>query len=111
MNTEHGPLSDVNLRQARSYAFDYDAMIEVLEYADLMTRPAAPPGCRDTIPRCRSTAPTLRRREALAQSAYPNGGIKLTYVHVSGYDQQRRMGARVPRQRSSSLASSWRSGR
>ena len=36
MNTEHGPLTDVNLRKAVSYAFPYQGVLDVLEYADLL---------------------------------------------------------------------------
>ncbi len=90
LNTRHGPFADVELRKAVSYAFNYKAMLDAAGYADLMTG------------RCRTASsghnPQLqvyrtdlaKAREHLAKSKHPNGGIKLTMVHVSGLDQQRR---------------------
>jgi peptide/nickel transport system substrate-binding protein len=90
MNTENGPLRDVNLRRAVSYAFDYNAMLELAGYADLMTGPL-PTGIfgfdKDLkVPR----TDLAKAKEFLAKSATPSGGIKLTVMHVTGLEQQRR---------------------
>ncbi len=92
MNTAHGPLTDVNLRRAVSSAFDYEGMIDVLGYADLLHGPfpANLPGHNAAMEVYRTDME--RARDYLGQSAYPDGGIKLTYVYVSGYEQQRRIG-------------------
>ncbi len=39
MNTKHGPMADIELRKAVSYAFNYQAMLDAAGYADLMTGP------------------------------------------------------------------------
>ena len=39
MNTRHGPLADIELRKAISYAFNYQAMLDAAGYADLMVGP------------------------------------------------------------------------
>ena len=90
MNTENGPLKDVNLRRAVSYAFDYNAMLDLAGYADLMTGPL-PTGIfgfdKDLqVPR----TDLAKAKEFLAKSATPNGGFKLTIMHVTGLEQQRR---------------------
>src|SRR5262249_8870385 len=90
MNTENGPLKDVNLRRAISYAFDYKAMLELAGYADLMTGPL-PTGIFGfdndlKVPRM----DLAKAKEYMAKPANPNGGFKLTMTHVTGLEQQRR---------------------
>jgi peptide/nickel transport system substrate-binding protein len=92
MNTRHGPLEDINLRKAISYAFNYKAMEESSSYQQLMVGPL-PNGIFGHDPNL--TVPRMdldKAKEYLAKSASPNGGIKLTMVYVSGLEQQRRFG-------------------
>jgi peptide/nickel transport system substrate-binding protein len=90
MNTKHGPLADVNLRKAISYAFNYQAMLDSGGYAKLMTGPL-PDGIFGHDPSLQVYRTDLAKaKEFLAKSQYPNGGIKLTIAHVSGLEQQRR---------------------
>jgi peptide/nickel transport system substrate-binding protein len=90
MNTEHGPLADVNLRRALSYAFNYDAMLESAGYAQLMVGPL-PHGIFGHDPNLPVPRMDLAKaKEHLAKSKSPNGGIKLEMVHVTGLEQQRR---------------------
>lgn len=90
LNTAHGPLADVNLRKAISYATNYQAIIEAAGYADLMTGPL-PDGILGHDPDLEVYRTDLdKAREYLAQSAHPEGGITLRMVHVSGLEQQRR---------------------
>ena len=90
MNTRHGPFADIELRKAVSYAMNYQGMLDAAGYADLMTGPV-PNGILGhnanlAVPR----TDLARAKEHLAKSKHPNGGIKLTMVHVSGLEQQRR---------------------
>ena len=88
MNTAHGPLADINLRKAISYAFNYQGMLDSAGYSQLMNGP---------LPAGLSADPNLKvyhtnlalAKQFLAKSKYPNGGIKLTMVHVTGLEQQR----------------------
>jgi peptide/nickel transport system substrate-binding protein len=90
MNTKHGPLVDVNLRKAVSYAFNYQAMLDAAGYAQLMVGPL-PNGIFGHDPQLPVYRTDLdKAKEFLAKSKYPNGGIKFTMVHISGLDQQRR---------------------
>lgn len=90
MNTRHGALADIELRKAISYAFNYQAMLDAAGYADLMIGPL-PRGILGHDPSLAVYKTDLdKAKEHLAKSKTPNGGIKLTMVHVSGLDQQRR---------------------
>jgi peptide/nickel transport system substrate-binding protein len=90
MNTRHGALADIELRKAISYAFNYQAMLDAAGYADLMIGPL-PRGILGHDPQLSVYKTDLdKAKEHLAKSKSPNGGIKLTMVHVSGLDQQRR---------------------
>ena len=88
MNTANGPLADINLRKAISHAFNYQAMLDAAGYAQLMVGPL-PAGLsvetKLAVPRTNlDTAKSF-----LAKSKHPNGGIKLSMVHVTGLEQQR----------------------
>ncbi|WP_342359647.1 ABC transporter substrate-binding protein [Terrarubrum flagellatum] len=90
MNTENGPLADVNLRRAISWAFDYQAMLDTAGYADLMIGPL-PTGIFGHDPKLAVPRTDLAKaKEYLAKSKSPTGGIKLEMVHVTGLEQQRR---------------------
>ena len=83
-------MADIELRKAISYAFNYQAMKDAAGYADLMIGPL-PNGILGHNPDMKVYRTDLdKAKEHLAKSKHPNGGIKLTMVHVSGLDQQRR---------------------
>lgn len=88
MNTQSGPLADPNLRKAISYAFNYKGMLDAAGYAELMVGPLPAGLMADAklkVPRT-----DLEQAKAyLAKTKYPNGGLKLTMVHVTGLEQQR----------------------
>lgn len=90
MNTQNGPLSDLNLRRAVAYAFDYDALKQAAGMAELMVGPL-PNGifghdAKLAVPR----TDLKKAKEFLARSKVPNGGIKLSINVISGMDQQRK---------------------
>lgn len=88
MNVKRGPLADIELRRAISYAFNYEAMLAAAGYADLMVGPL-PTGIFGHDPALAVPRTDLAKaKEHLARSQSPNGG-KLTMVYVSGLDQQR----------------------
>ena len=90
MNTKHGPMADPEFRKAVSYATNYQAIADAAGYADLMIGPL-PHGILGHDPSLPVYRTDLAKaKEHLAKSKYPNGGVKLTMVHVSGLDQQRR---------------------
>ena len=93
MNTQGEHMSDVNLRKAVAYAFDYDSLIKIYNgQAKLQDSPFtdAIRGHVDVegIPR-----QDLEKAKAhLAKSQWPDGGITLEFVYVQGLEQQRQMG-------------------
>jgi len=90
MNTAYGPMADVELRKAVSYATNYQAIVDAAGYADLMIGPL-PLGILGHNPALEVYRLNLEKaREHLARSAHPNGGLTLRMVHVNGLEQQRR---------------------
>lgn len=93
MNTQHGPLADLAVRKAVSYAFNYQGVLDVVGNADLMVGPL-PTGVFGHNPDLEIYRTDLdKAKAALAESAeFAAGGFTLVFTHVSGYDQQRRLG-------------------
>lgn len=90
MNCKKGPLADVNLRRAIAYAYDYDAMLQIAGYADLMKGPL-PTGIFGFDPSLEVPRRDLAKaKEHLAKSSHPNGGIKLKAAYITGLEQERR---------------------
>ncbi len=93
-NTEFGPFMDVNLRKAVSYAFDYQAMLDAegTGHAVLMQGPL-PPGILGADSKLDVPRQDLNKaKDFLAKSKYPNGGIKVSYVYVTGLEIERKFG-------------------
>ena len=89
MNTEHGPLADIELRKAVSYAFDYQAMLQTAGYADLMQGPL-PTGIFGHDTTLEVFRQNIQRARAhLARSRSPNGA-KIEMTPITGLEQQRR---------------------
>lgn len=94
LNTQNGPFSDVNFRKAVSYAFDYQGMLDAEgeNHAVLMTGPL-PPGVLGADPKLDVYHTDLNKaKEFLAKSKYASGGVKLTYIYVSGLEIERKFG-------------------
>lgn len=92
-NVQKEPMSDVNLRKAVSYAFDYDALIKIYNgNAKLQTSPFphATKGHIDVPGFYRQDLE--KAKEYLAKSNYPEGGIELEYVYVQGLEEERKIG-------------------
>lgn len=90
LNTVKGPLSDLNLRKAISYATNYQAIIDAAGYADLMIGPL-PIGILGFDPNLGVYRTDIdKAREFMAKTEKPDGGFKLKMVHISGLEQQRR---------------------
>jgi peptide/nickel transport system substrate-binding protein len=92
-NTQGKLTSDLNLRKAVAYAFDYEGLVKIYNgRAVLQTSPFTDailgkidvPG----MPR----KDMAKAKEYLAKSQHPNGGIELEYVYVQGLEEERLMG-------------------
>jgi peptide/nickel transport system substrate-binding protein len=90
MNTKHGQLTDINLRKAISYAFNYKGMLDVAGHAVLMQGPL-PDGILGFDDKLNVYRTDIgKAKEYLAKSSAPNGGITLGMNYVSGLEQERR---------------------
>lgn len=92
MNTTSGPLSDVRVRRALSYAFDYESAMEV--FAGYTTPlvgqiPVGMPGYDGDLPRYRYNLDMAR--ELLGEAGYA-GGFELEYTWVTEEPEGRRVG-------------------
>jgi peptide/nickel transport system substrate-binding protein len=92
LNNKVGPTSDVNVRRAMSYAFDYDAMIEIL--GGFGTRVAGPLSTALAGARQDPTYQTDldKAKEELAKSADYADGFEIDFVYVTGLEEERQTG-------------------
>ena len=92
-NTTSKYLSDLNIRKALAYSFDYDGFIKVVNgEGKLQTSPFT-----DAIRGHVNIADMPRQdldkaKEFMAKSAYPDGGFELEYVYVQGFEIERQFG-------------------
>lgn len=90
MNTAKGPLADINLRKAVSYAFNYQSMLDSAGPAELMTGPL-PTGMFGHDPDLVVYRQDMSKAlEYLERSDYKDGGFTLSVQYASGYENQRR---------------------
>jgi peptide/nickel transport system substrate-binding protein len=92
LNNKVGPTSDVNVRRAMSYAFDYDAMIDIL--GGFGTRIAGPLSTALAGARQDPTYQTDldKAKEELAKSADYADGFEIDFVYVTGLEEERQTG-------------------
>lgn len=92
MNNQVGPTSDVNVRRAISYAFDYDAMIEVMNgFATRIAGPLSPSlaaALQDPV----YQTDIEKAKEELAKSAEYADGFDIQFVYVTGLEEERQTG-------------------
>lgn len=90
MNTKNGPTSDPNLRQAIAYAIDYDALNAIWSGRGTLLNGPLPPAL--TTQKSATYRMDLdKAKAALAKSQFANG-TNLTYVYVTGLEDERRTG-------------------
>lgn len=93
LNTTSGPTADVHLRRAISYAMDYEAMIKADNGHAALLHGPVPDGIEFQDAKAEVYTKNLDKAKAeLAQSKYPNGGIELEYVYVTGMEIERQYG-------------------
>ncbi|MEY8827824.1 ABC transporter substrate-binding protein [Sedimentitalea sp. XS_ASV28] len=92
MNTQGEHMSDINLRKAVAYAFDYDTFVQVYNGNAKLQTSAFADAVQGKVDVEMPRQDIEKAKEYLAQSKYPDGGITLEYVYVQGLEQQRQMG-------------------
>jgi len=88
MNTRKGLLQDIRLRQALSYAFDYEGTVNVV-FKGLATQAIGP--MPQSMPFHNKGVFVYDRdvdkaKELLADAGYPNGGFTLSIAYFAGQD-------------------------
>lgn len=92
INTQGKMMSDVNLRKAVAFAFDYDTLLQIYNgKATLQTSPFAD-AIKGKVDVDMPRQDLDKAREYLAKTPWPDGGITLEYVYVQGLEEQRQMG-------------------
>jgi peptide/nickel transport system substrate-binding protein len=93
-NCQHGPTANPKVRQALSYAFDYDQVVHGI-FNGHVQQPYGP------LPRTFiGNDPQLplyhrdlaKARQLLAEAGYPNGGFTLHYIYPTGYPDEKTVG-------------------
>ncbi len=87
MNNQDGPLSDVRVRQAISYAMDYDGIREFVFNGKLDPLCGPLPSNDPNAMPCEEFPYTLdmdKARELLAEAGYPDGGFELEAIVMEG---------------------------
>jgi peptide/nickel transport system substrate-binding protein len=85
MNTaSDGPTGDPNVRKAMTYAFDYATELQVNTIVKQAST-AMPSGLAGAVEYPVQETDLDKAREALAQSAWPNGGFELDHVYIGGF--------------------------
>jgi peptide/nickel transport system substrate-binding protein len=93
MNNQRGPTADVNVRRAISYAFDYEAMLTVMEgRAVRIEGPLAPTlvGVNDDLVFYETDLD--KAAEELAKSTEFADGFDIEFVYVTGLEEERKTG-------------------
>ncbi|MGI9423645.1 MAG: ABC transporter substrate-binding protein [Hyphomicrobiaceae bacterium] len=92
-NTKAEYTSDVNVRKAIAWAYDYDAFVKIFNgRAKLQTSPFSDDikGKID-IPGM-PTKDLAKAKAFLAKTKWPKGGFEIEYVYVQGFEVERQMG-------------------
>jgi peptide/nickel transport system substrate-binding protein len=92
MNNQTGPTADVNVRRAISYAFDYEAMLDVM--SGFATRIAGPlsPSLQGALQTPFYETDLEKAKAELAKSEEYADGFDIEFVYVTGLEEERQTG-------------------
>lgn len=92
MNNAVGPTSDVNVRRALSYAFDYAAMLEVMSgFAARIAGPLSP-ALSGALQTPLYETDIEKAKAELAKSEEYADGFNIEFVYVTGLEEERQTG-------------------
>jgi peptide/nickel transport system substrate-binding protein len=92
MNNKVGPTSDVNVRRALSYAFDYQAMIDVMSgFASRIAGPLSP-AIKGALTTPVYDTDLEKAKAELAKSSQYADGFDIEFVYVTGLEEERQTG-------------------
>lgn len=91
-HTKRGPLANKKVRQALSYAVDYDSIMKIIMHGDAISLPGPlPRTIWGAMARPTYKYDIARARQLLAEAGYGKGGFGLGYMYV-GLEIQRLIG-------------------
>jgi peptide/nickel transport system substrate-binding protein len=92
-NTRGKYTSDINVRKALAYAFDYDALIKIYNGNARLLDSPFPPAVQGYVKVAEMPRQDLAKaRDYLAKSQWPSGGFEIEFVYVQGLEEERQMG-------------------
>jgi len=93
LNNQEGYTADLYVRKAVSYAFDYQALLEIWAGRAVLAEGPLPPSLEWAARDLEVYRLDLEKARAeLAQSPWPEGGFDLDFVYVRGLEEERKTG-------------------
>lgn len=92
LNNQRGPTSDVHVRRALSYAFDYKALLTYMQGRAVAATGPLPPPIQFAKDLTYYTTDLEKAKAELAQSAQYKDGFAIDFTYVTGLDEERTTG-------------------
>jgi len=92
LNNQRGPTSDVHVRRAISYAFDYNALLTYMQGRAVAATGPLPPPIQFAKDLTYYTTDLDKAKAELAQSDQYKGGFSIDFTYVTGLDEERTTG-------------------
>lgn len=93
LNDQKEPTNDVNFRKFLAYAFDYEGFLKAVNGYGKLLEGVIPSGVPYFDPSIGSYKTDLdKAKEYLSKTKWPNGGLTLDYVYVTGLSNEEQCG-------------------
>ncbi len=93
MNNARGYTSDIHVRRAISYAFDYEALVALFGGLAIPTGGPLSPNLAEYADDIEPYVTDIEKaKEELAKSQWPDGGFELEFAYVQGLEEERLTG-------------------
>lgn len=92
LNNQRGPTSDVRVRRAISYAFDYQALLDYMQGRAVAATGPLPPPIQFAKDLTYYQTDLEKAKAELAQSAQYKDGFDIDFIYVTGLEEERTTG-------------------
>lgn len=92
LNNQRGPTSDMHVRRAISYAFDYKALLTYMQGRAVAATGPLPPPIQFAKDLTYYTTDLNKAKSELAQSTQYKNGFSIDFTYVTGLDEERTTG-------------------